>query len=457
MILTAAATSVPAAVMRQVDAVLEGAMAHQHLPGLSVAVAIDGRIVYARGYGYRNVPQRLPANAHTVYNIASTTKQFVAAAIMRLQQQGLLNVNDRLSKYYTGYRYAGRVTLRQILTHTSGIPDYLDQSNLPAHATAAQQAAAIAKLPPEFLPGTRYEYSNTNYVILGLIVEKLTHQPLQEVFKEWFFRPLGMHDSTAVVLPWTLRDGAMGYTYKKGNFVAIPQSVADYGYGDGGIDSSAYDLNTWDQALVAGHVVSEASLRAMTTPPQAADGEPMPGGYGFALEVDTLFGHREWEHGGDNEGFHTGNAVFPDDRFSVAIISNGNQFYYDWLVTKLFSLFYPPTPQQWAEFYAGAPHEDRAVTARALDTLARMEAGTIKKSDVLAPAIVAALPGTPKQMAANAGAVGRWTHAVFRGMSFRSGNTLYSYLLFYPNSVVAYYFVLTPRNSVYAALPVRAD
>jgi hypothetical protein len=86
-----------------------------------------------------------------------------------------------------------------------------------------------------------------------------------------------------------------------------------------------------------------------------------------------------------------------------------------------------------------------------------MEAGTIKKSDVLAPAIVAALPGTPKEMATNAGAVGQWTHAVFRGMSFRSGNTLYSYLLFYPNSVVAYYFVLTPRNSVYAALPVRAD
>jgi CubicO group peptidase (beta-lactamase class C family) len=457
MIVTAAATSVPAAIARQVDAVLEGAMAHQHLPGLSVAVALDGRIVYARGYGYRNVPQRLPANRHTVYNIASTTKQFVAAAIMRLQQKGLLNVNDRLSQYYTGYRYADRVTLRQLLTHTSGIPDYLDRSNLPPHATAAQQAAAIAKLPPEFLPGTRYEYSNTNYVILGLIVEKLTRQSLQEVFKQWFFRPLAMHDSVAVALPWTLPDGAMGYTYKNGSFVAIPQSVADYGYGDGGIDSSAYDLNTWDQALIAGRVVSEASLGAMTTPPQAADGEPQPGGYGFALEVGTLFGHREWQHGGDNEGFHTGNAVFPDDRFSVAIVSNGNQFYYEWLVMKLFSLFYPPAARQWDAFYVGAPHQNLAVTARALGVLRRMEDGTIKKTEAFAPAIASQLPGTPKQMAANAGAAGQWTRAVYRGMEFRGGNLIYDYLLFYPHAVVAYYFVLTPRGSVYAALPVRAD
>ena len=449
--------AVPAAVVRQVDAVLQGAMKHQHLPGLSVAVAIDGRIAYARGYGYRNVAERLPANRHTVYNIASTTKQFVAAAILRLQQQRLLDVNDRLSEYYTGYRYADRVTLRQLLTHTSGIPDYLDRPGVPSHATAEQQVAAVAKLPPEFLPGTRFEYSNTNYVILGIVVEKLTHEPLQEVFKKWFFRPLGMLDSTALVLPWTLPDGATGYTYKNGSFVAIPMSVADYGYGDGGVDSSAYDLNLWDQALAAGRVVDAESLREMTSPPQAPDGEPIPGGYGFALEVGTLFGHCEWQHGGDNEGFHTGNAVFPDDRFSVAVVSNGNQFYYDWLVMKLFSLFYPPSREQWDQFYAGAPHQDAAVTARALAVLRAMEAGTIKKSEILAPAIVSALPGTPKQIAADAGAAGRWTHAVYRGMDYRSGNRIYSYLLFYPRAVVAYYFVLTPRGSVYAALPVRAD
>ncbi|HKE37132.1 MAG TPA: serine hydrolase domain-containing protein [Candidatus Baltobacteraceae bacterium] len=447
----------PASVVAQVDSVLESAMKHQHLPGVSVAVAVDGHVVYAHGYGYRNVPKRLPSNGHTVYNIASTSKQFVAAAIMRLQQQGLLNVNDRLSKYYPQYKYADRVTLRQLLTHTSGIPDYLDQSGFPPNATAAQQVAAIAKMPPEFLPGTRFEYSNSNYVILGLIVEKLTHRSLFDVWRQWFFIPLGMRDSTAGELPWTLSNGAMGYTYKSGSFVAIPQTVAQYGYGDGGVDSSAYDLNVWDQALIAGRVVDEASLRAMTTPPQAPDGEPQPGGYGFGLEVGTLFGHREWQHGGDNEGFHTGNAVFPDDRFSVAIVSNGNQFDYEWLVTKLFALFYPPSQAQWSEFYAGAPHQNTAVAARALGVLRRMETGTIKKSDVLAPAIVSQIPGTPKEMAANAGAVGQWTHAVYRGMEFRSGNSIYDYLVFYPHAVVAYYFVLTPRGAVYAALPVRAD
>jgi len=446
-----------ASLLRQVDGVIAAAMAHQHLPGIAVAIAQDGHVIYARGYGNRIVPQRLPAGGHTVYNIASTTKQFVAAAIMRLQQSGMLNVNDKLSKYYTGYRYADRVTLQQLLTHTSGIPDYLDQSNVPPHATAAQQVAVVAKLPLEFPPGTRFEYSNTNYVILGLVVEKLTHESLGEIFRQWFFAPRGMGDSTFGALPWTLRDGAMGYTYKDGRFVAIPQSAADYGYGDGGVDASAYDLNTWDQALIAGRVVSDASLRTMTTPPMAADGEPLPGGYGFGLEVQSLFGHREFEHGGDNEGFHTGNAVFPDDRFSVAIISNGNQFFYEYLLTRLFSLFYPPTPQEQATFDAGAPHQDAAVTARALALLRRMEAGSVKKSEMLAPAIASALPGTPQQIATRAGAVGELTKAVYRGVSYRSGNRLFEYWLFYPHAVVAYYFVLTPRGSVYAAIPVRAD
>jgi len=205
-----------ASLLRQVDGVIAAAMAHQHLPGIAVAIAQDGHVIYARGYGNRIVPQRLPAGGHTVYNIASTTKQFVAAAIMRLQQSGMLNVNDKLSKYYTGYRYADRVTLQQLLTHTSGIPDYLDQSNVPPHATAAQQVAVVAKLPLEFPPGTRFEYSNTNYVILGLVVEKLTHESLGEIFRQWFFAPLGMGDSTFGALPWTLRDGAMGYSTRMG-------------------------------------------------------------------------------------------------------------------------------------------------------------------------------------------------------------------------------------------------
>jgi D-alanyl-D-alanine carboxypeptidase len=443
--------------LRQVDAVMEAAMAHQHVPAVSIAIARNGQVIYSKGYGYRNVAKRQHADGHTVYNIASTTKQFVAAAIMRLQQRGLLDVNDRLSTYFSQYRYGDRVTLRELLTHTSGIPDYLDQANLPPHATAQQQVAAIAKLPPEFLPGTRFEYSNTNYVILGLIVEKLTHESLRSVLTRWFFAPLGMRDSAFGVLPWTLRDGAMGYTYKNGRFEPIPQSTAQYGYGDGGIDSSPYDLNLWDQALIAGHVVSAASLEQMTRPPMAADGEPLPGGYGFGLEVQSLFGHREFEHGGDNEGFHTENAVFPDDRFSIAFSSNGNQFYYEYLLVKLFSLFYPPSPQERATFDAGSPGQNPRVTARALALLRRMESGDATKAEMFAPALMAALPGTPKQIATRAGAVGRWRKTVFRGMSYRSGNRIYEYWLFFPHAVVAYYFVLTPGGKVYAAIPVRAD
>jgi D-alanyl-D-alanine carboxypeptidase len=446
-----------AALLQQVDGVLENAMAHQHLPGLSVGIAVNGRVLYARGYGYRIVAKQLPAGGHTVYNIASTTKQFTASAIMLLQQRGLLNVDDRLSKYYPQYKYAGRVTLRQLLTHTSGIPDYLDRPNLAANATAAQQIATIAKLPPEFTPGSRFEYSNSNFVILGLIVEKLTQKPLSAVFKEWFFQPLAMSNSTSVALPWTLPGGAMGYAYRNGHYVPIPQTVSQYGYGDGAIDSSAYDLMLWDQALVGLKVVDADSLHEMTTPPLGAHGEPLPGGYAFGLNSNTLFGHREFEHGGDNEGFHNDNAVFPDDKFSIAIISNGNDFFSDYLLVKLFSLFYPPTPEQQAAFDAGLSGEDRVVTDKALTLLRRMQDGTAKKSEAMAPEIAAQIPGTPQQMATRGGAVGTLTKSVFRGMSYRSGNHIYEYWLFYPHSVVAYFYVLTPRGKIYAALPVRAD
>ncbi len=445
-----------AALLRQVDAVLESAMVHQHVPGISVGLAMDGHVMYARGYGYRIVPKQLPASGHTAYNIASTTKQFTASAIMVLQQRGLLNVDDRLSKYYPRYKYAGRVTLRQLLTHTSGIPDYLDQPNVASNATAAQQIATIAKLPPAFTPGSRFEYSNSNYVILGLIVEKLTHLSLQTVFKQWFFQPLTMLDSTSVALPWSLPGGAMGYAYKGGRFVAIPQTVAQYGYGDGAIDSSAYDLMLWDQGLIGLRVVDADSWREMMTPP-SAQGEPLPGGYAFGLQSQTLFGHREIEHGGDNEGFHNDNAVFPDDKFSLAILGNGNDFFSDYLLVKLFSLFYPPTPEQQAAFDAGVPGDDPAIRSKALDLLHRMQAGSAKKSEVMVPEIAAQIAGTPQQMASRAGAVGQLTKAVFRGMSYRSGNRIYEYWLFYPRSVVAYLYVLTPRGKIYAALPVRAD
>ena len=443
-----------AAALRQVDAVLQAAIAHQQLPGLSVAVASNGRLIFARGYGSRNVGKRYAASGHTVYNIASTTKQFTVAAIMRLAERGLLRVDDRLSRYFPEYRYANRVTLREMLEHASGIPDYLDLSNVPANATTKQITAAIAHLPPVFPPGSRFQYSNSNYVILGTIVERLTHQSLNDVFRRWFFGPLGMRDSASGVAPWSLASGAMGYAYKNGRFVAIPQAV--YGYGDGAIDSSAMDLMTWDQALIEDRVVNARSLREMTTPPRA-QGEPLPGGYGFGLQVGTLFGRRELEHGGDNEGFKNDNAVFPDERFSLALLSNGNQFFPDWLLIRLFTIFYPPTAQAQRVFDAGAPAEDMRVTTRALHILQRMQTGIAKKSEILAPEIRGELPGSPKQMATRAGAVGSLRKAVYRGMSYRAGNRIYEYFLFYPRAVVAYFFVLTKHDAIYAALPVRAD
>jgi D-alanyl-D-alanine carboxypeptidase len=439
----------------QVDALVRATMAHQHLPGLSLAIARGADRVYERGYGYRDLSRRIPADVGTVYNIASCTKQFTAAAIMLLQQDGKLKLDDTLNRYLPEFRYGAKITLQELLTHTSGIPDYADLNNLPHRATARQFVDLVANAPLDFPPGTQFEYSNSNYVILGMIVEQVSGLSYSAFLSRRLFGPHGMTSTSTRVVPDTQPDGAIGYTYDKA-IVAAPQTPDDLGYGDGTVNTSVDDLVKWDAALDGGDVVSSASWRAMTQAPLRSGYGPR-GGYGYGLDLSTLYGHREVSHEGFNVGFASVNATFPDDHLEIIALSNGDPFYEDILVKRIFALIIPPAPEQLAADLKSAPSEDAAVTTATKRLINAMQAGQVDRHSVT-PALAAQLtPARARQLCADAGALGPQKLLIYRDWQFRDRVKDYSYEAHFTNAIVAVDVTFAPDGKVASIDLARED
>jgi CubicO group peptidase (beta-lactamase class C family) len=301
------------------------ALERQHLPGISVAVARDGNVVFARGCGFRNVGEKLPADADTMHSIASISKQFTAAAIMQLAERGLLRLNDPVSRYFPWFPSGDRIELRHLLTHTSGIPDYFPLEELDrlafAEASPREIIESVLKRSAAFAPGAEYQYCNTGYVMLGTIIERIANQPYAQYLQTNFFDPLGMArtgiDDTSTIHP----NLAVGYT----SFVLGPWKLArDYHpaweFATGGMYSTVLDILKWNLALRAGRVVSAASLALMTTRARLADGQPVD--YGFGLGVGDAGGLREIRHTGGLPGFSTDNATYPDAGVDIIVFVN---------------------------------------------------------------------------------------------------------------------------------------
>jgi D-alanyl-D-alanine carboxypeptidase len=421
---------------QQIVALVAATMRHQHLPGMSLAIARNGVLMYASGYGYRDMQKRSPADAGTVYNIASMTKQFTATAIMLLQEDGKLSVDDSLARYLPDYRFAKGITLREMLNHISGIPDYSIVDDVPHKATAAQFVDLIKDSPLDFSPGSRFEYSNTNYVILGMIVEQVSGESYGDFLAHRVFQPLGMRTTSARMIPQDVPDGAVGYTYANGKIVAAPQTADDLGYGDGTIDASVTDLVRWDAALDNGRVVNRASWRAMTFSP-LSHGYAMRGGYGFGLDLAHLYGRRYIFHQGLNVGFAGENATFPDDGLEIAALSNGDPFDEDLFFRRVVSIIEPPTAAQAAADLNAAPGEDPIITKQVTALLAGMQRGSIDRDLVTAEYARALTPAVMRQMCADAAVAGTPRRVIYRGRTYRDRKDFVFYDVYYPDSVVA--------------------
>lgn len=329
------------ALRHQVDALVRQAMTTQHLAGVSLAIAKDGVVIYARGYGYRDLVRRLPATSTTIYNIGSVSKQFTAAAVLLLMQDGKLSLEDPIGRFIPGLPWGNQVRLINLMQHTSGVPDYLSLVDNNA-LTIPKAIAALRKTRLRFVPGSQYEYSNSNYVLLGPVVAAASGMPFDKFVRRRIFTPVGMTSTSAGTTPLQLPNGAVGTTVVKGKTKPvnpIADSVVILDFPDGFVNTTALDLVKWDTALDGGKVLAPATVRLMFTPSHHRSDWPY--GYGLGVGVDRVNGHHEIVHEGEWTGYAAENATFPEDGFDIVMLSNTDRFQEDKLKRAIFRLFYP--------------------------------------------------------------------------------------------------------------------
>ncbi len=291
--------------------------------GLQLAIVRDGKVVLAKSYGDRSLEPKLPVTNDTSFRIGSVSKQFTCAAILLLAEDGKLAVTDKVAKYFPKLTKADTITLLDLMNHTSGYRDYypLDfvDRRMQKEITIEQLAADYAGGKLDFEPGSRYSYSNTGYMLLGDIAEKVSGEKLGTFLKRRIFEPLKMEHTGYLGAP--LPQKATGYwSFALGDPEKATDEPDGWIGGAGGIWSTALDLATWDLALVSGRVLKPESYKLMTSPRKLTNGKISD--YGCGLRVSTFNGERTIGHSGAVFGFLANNMAFPRTRSAVVLLSN---------------------------------------------------------------------------------------------------------------------------------------
>lgn len=320
---------------KTVDGLAQSVMQEQGIPGMTIALAKNGSILYSQGYGVSDLSTQEPTQPDMIFEIGSITKQFTAALIMKLQEQGKLHVDDSISLYLPEYNFPPAITLRMMLTHTSGLANFTDFSQLGDWVrngvTEATLLTAVSQAPLEFEPGTQYRYSNSNFFALGTIIEKLTGQSYAADLNQYVFGPLGLKNTYYALPP--SNQSPTGYMNNGSGLVPAILWDRSAAFAAGALSTDVYDLVTWDDALIHGKVVSPASFQAMTT----SNGFQIPGGgsYGFGLILWTFNNRPTIWHDGQIGGFTAETAVFLDSGFAIVVLTNDQDADPDALVLKI--------------------------------------------------------------------------------------------------------------------------
>ncbi|HZO93211.1 MAG TPA: serine hydrolase domain-containing protein [Candidatus Baltobacteraceae bacterium] len=361
-----------AAQRTEIDLVGQRSVDDHGAPSVDITVLRDGRVVYQRGFGLRNVEDSVPPDAWTRYPIGSNTKQFTAASILMLQDEGKLHVDDPLAKYLPEIPHARRVTLRNLLMHTGGYAEFTEIGSFDEigarPATPAQVVGSVVSRPLGFTPGTKRQYSNTGYILLQMVIERLSGMPYAEFVQRHIFTPLGMTASYVRTYDDTKPDVATEYS----DFALGPWEHAthlDYTWfgGAGAIVTNAADLAKWNAGLDGGKLLSPRSLKEMMTPVKIDANFP---DYGFGIMNTKLpNGHRMISHGGNTFGAATQDARFPDDHLAIIVLANSGTYNYDAAVSAIYSTLVPSPkaakPHRHAPKAPAAKPPAMAATAKA--------------------------------------------------------------------------------------------
>jgi CubicO group peptidase (beta-lactamase class C family) len=291
----------------------------------SIAIVKDGKLSYAQAYGFSDLESRKSATPAMRYKIGSNSKQITATAILLLSDEGKISLDDKVARFFPDLTRANEVTIRELLSHTSGYEDYYALDYVAPYMAQPTTPMKIidtwGKKPLNFDPGTKWQYSNTNYTIAGEIVDKVAGQPLIDFIRTRIFEPLGMKTPIDVDRqPWSKED-AIGYT----RFALGPPRVAQpegaaWIFAAGELAMTPSDMALWDISLMNGTVLKPELLKQLTTEIHLKNGAGT--GYGLGLGIGNASGHRIWSHGGGTSGFISSNTTYPDDRMAITVFTN---------------------------------------------------------------------------------------------------------------------------------------
>lgn len=309
----------------KIDKAAADALARTGVPSASVAVVKDGKVAYVKAYGDAKLDPKTPAASSMRYSIGSISKQFTAVAILMLQEEGKLSLEDRVGKYLPDLARSNEVTIRQLLSHTSGYQDYWPQDYVMPMmlkpVTAAKIMDTWAKKPLDFDPGTKWQYSNTNYVIAGAIIEKVAGMPMWRFLEERVFKPLDMKSAYDIDRAKLEAADATGYMrYALGPLHPAPKEGPGWLFAAGEIAMTAEDLAKWDVAVIEQKLLKPASYAQLVTDTLLKNGVSTR--YGLGVSVGSANGRRTISHSGEVSGFTAQNTVFPDDRAAVVVLTN---------------------------------------------------------------------------------------------------------------------------------------
>jgi D-alanyl-D-alanine carboxypeptidase len=369
------------------DYVLEE-MRLRHVPGLALTVVRDGRVVKERGYGLANVELNVPVTPETVFEIGSVSKQITAAAVMLLVEEGKLSLEDKISKHLPGTPDAwNAVTVRHLLTHTSGIKNYTGLAGfaLSERLKRDEFVRRIGAHPLAFAPGDAHSYGNTNYNLLGYIIEAVTGKSYWQFVGERIFRPLGM-TATADRDPHNiLKNRASGYEWEAGALVGRDYDLTDV-FSAGAIVSTVRDLVKWDAALEGETLLKRPTLERIWTPTRLNDGREHP--YGLGWYVENVRGVRRVRHNGQTAGFAAAIARYREERVTVIVLCNLGTIGLAGRINQGVAKLYLPALSLKA--LAAKPDPDAETSRRLETTLRELLAGRLS-ADAFTPERFSAL------------------------------------------------------------------
>jgi D-alanyl-D-alanine carboxypeptidase len=326
----------------EVDRYVQMLMRERNIPGAAIAVVKNGKTVKMQGYGVASVEFNVPATPETVFEIGSVSKQMTAAGILLLVEEGKINLDEKISKYLPNTPEAWKnVSVRHLLTHTSGIKSYSSLSGFELKRRLSRDdfIKELSPQPLDFETGSRYQYSNSGYNLLGYIIETVSGKNYWDYMRERIFKPLGMNQTADRDPKYVIRNRATGYEWRGGKLVGRDYDLTDI-FAAGAIVSTVSDLVKWEAALRGDNFLKKETKTQMWTPVLLNDGKTYP--YGLGWRLSEIRGHRLIAHSGQTAGFGASVSRFADDDLTVIVLTNLGEIGMGTLLANAAAKFYIP-------------------------------------------------------------------------------------------------------------------